>query len=65
MERLINVLGGNGFVGSRYRELTENVVINANELKRIFPKKIINIGGNLSINNEISSNLKNFISKNI
>ena len=29
MERLINVLGGNGFVGSRYRELTENVVINA------------------------------------
>jgi len=29
VERLINVLGGNGFVGSRYRELTENVVINA------------------------------------
>ena len=29
MERLINVLGGNGFVGSRYRELTEDVVINA------------------------------------
>ena len=29
MERLINVLGGNGFVGSRYRELTDNVVINA------------------------------------
>ena len=29
MERLINVLGGNGFVGSRYRELTEGVVINA------------------------------------
>ena len=29
MERLINVLGGNGFVGSRYRELTKNVVINA------------------------------------
>ena len=29
MERLINVLGGKGFVGSRYRELTENVVINA------------------------------------
>ena len=26
---MINVLGGNGFVGSRYRELTENVVINA------------------------------------
>jgi nucleoside-diphosphate-sugar epimerase len=29
VERIINVLGGNGFVGSRYRELTENVVINA------------------------------------
>jgi nucleoside-diphosphate-sugar epimerase len=29
VERLINVLGGNGFVGSRYRELTKNVVINA------------------------------------
>ena len=29
MERLINVLGGSGFVGSRYRELTDNVVINA------------------------------------
>ena len=29
MERLINVLGGNGFVGRRYRELTGDVVINA------------------------------------
>jgi nucleoside-diphosphate-sugar epimerase len=29
MERIINVLGGQGFVGSRYRELTDNVVINA------------------------------------
>ena len=29
MERLINVLGGTGFVGSRYHKLTENVVINA------------------------------------
>jgi nucleoside-diphosphate-sugar epimerase len=29
MERLINVLGGNGFVGSRYCELTKNVVMNA------------------------------------
>ena len=28
MERLINVLGGNGFVGSRYCELTPNVVKN-------------------------------------
>ena len=27
MERLINVLGGSGFVGSRYCELTSNVVI--------------------------------------
>jgi nucleoside-diphosphate-sugar epimerase len=29
VERLINVLGGTGFVGSRYHKLTENVVINA------------------------------------
>jgi hypothetical protein len=28
MEKLINVLGGGGFVGSRYCELTENIIEN-------------------------------------
>lgn len=28
MEKLINVFGGSGFVGSRYSELTDNVIIN-------------------------------------